>query len=76
MDLRGFGPGNQGCPWVLSQLQTSVFMKQVLFVIDDTTDQRFLTQMLLALWKQVPFSSPNLREHHPTVNPITYDYQL
>ncbi|MET0028108.1 MAG: hypothetical protein ABW101_10765 [Candidatus Thiodiazotropha sp.] len=68
MDLRSFGPSNQGCLWELGQLLAGISLKRVLFVIDDTTDQDYLKQMFQTLWRQVPVSSPNLSEQAAQVN--------
>lgn len=67
MDLRSFSPRNQGCLWELEQLLTGTSLAQVLFVVDETTDQAFLKNKLLALWDQVPDDSPNRAAPVPVV---------
>jgi len=67
MDLRSFSPRNQGCLWELEQLLTGTPLAQVLFVVDETTDQVFLKNKLLALWDQVPEDSPNRATPVPVV---------
>jgi hypothetical protein len=67
MDLRSFSPRNQGCLWELEQLLTGTSLAQVLFVVDETTDQAFLKNKLLALWDQVPDDSPNRATPVPVV---------
>ena len=67
MDLRSFSARNQGCIYELGQLLNSVDLRRVLFLVDDTTDRKFLTATVSALWQDVPSDSPNASVPHPTV---------
>jgi len=67
MDLRSFAPTNQGCLYELEQLLNLVDLKQVAFLVDDTTDRPFLEQSLQRLWQQVDPASPNCRVASPMV---------
>ena len=67
MDLRSFSPGNQGCLWELEQLLNGMPLEQVLFVVDETTDQPFLEDKLQTLWGRVSADSPNRAQSSPVV---------
>jgi hypothetical protein len=67
MDLRSFAPTNQGCLYELEQLLNLVDLKQVAFLVDDTTDRPFLEQSLQRLWQQVDPASPNCQTASPVV---------
>lgn len=67
MDLRSFSPGNQGCLWELQQLLNGTPLEQVLFVVDETTDQPFLEDKLQTLWGRVSADSPNRAQQSPVV---------
>ncbi len=59
MDLRGFGRDNAGCRAELRALTARVPLERVTFVVDDTTDERFLDDELAGLLAEAPESSPN-----------------
>jgi hypothetical protein len=59
MDLRSFGPTNQGCIYELEQLLGIAPLERIVLLVDDTTDRPFLEQTLRGLWAQVPSDSPN-----------------
>ena len=67
MDLRSFSPENQGCLYELEQLLDIVDLAQVTFLVDETTDLRFLEKTLQMLWNNVNIDSPNCRVESPTV---------
>ena len=67
MDLRSFSDRNQGCIYELGQLLNSVDLRRVVFLVDDTTDRRFLSSTVAALWQQVTPESPNASVAHPTM---------
>lgn len=50
MDLRGFGPNNQGCTYELYQLVDLVPLSRVILTVDRTTDEHFLYTVLEAAW--------------------------
>ena len=51
MDLRGFGPNNQGCTYELYQLVDLVPLSRVILTVDRTTDETFLHTVLQAAWE-------------------------
>jgi hypothetical protein len=65
MDLRSFAPQNQGCLFELGELLNSVDLRRVVFVIDATTDRRFLESSLANLWTGVAAESPNRKASEP-----------
>jgi hypothetical protein len=65
MDLRGFSSANQGCLFELGELLNFVDLDRVLFVIDPSTDRRFLESSLAQLWESVPAASPNRKNASP-----------
>ena len=65
MDLRSFSAGNQGCLFELGELLNSVDLRRVVFVIDSTTDRRFLEAALGRLWAGVAPQSPNRQTADP-----------
>jgi hypothetical protein len=67
MDLRSFGPGNQGCLYELGRLLDAIELDRVVFVIDATTDRAFLEQALTRLWARLAAGSPNQRAAAPAV---------
>ena len=62
MDLRGFTSSNAGCIFEIGALMNSVPLGQVVFVIDRTTDEALLENILRDAWTQLARSSPN-RDH-------------
>jgi hypothetical protein len=59
MDLRGFSSQNAGCVFEISELISTVPLGQVLFIIDDTTDELFLRQVMQQSWDHMRPTSPN-----------------
>lgn len=59
MDLRGFSAQNAGCIFEISELINMMPMGQVLFIIDETTDEPFLRQVIQQSWDHMKSSSPN-----------------
>lgn len=59
MDLRSFSRENQGCLFELGELLNSVELRRVVFIIDASTDRRFLESALADLWSGVAAESPN-----------------
>lgn len=59
MDLRSFSPSNQGCMFELGQLLDGVDLARVVFLVDETTDRRFLEATLQRLWSELSVDSPN-----------------
>jgi hypothetical protein len=67
MDLRSFSRENQGCLFELGELLNSVDLRRVVFIIDATTDRRFLESALADLWRGVAAESPNRKTSEPAV---------
>ena len=59
MDLRGFSSENAGCIFEINELINTVAVKRVVFIIDDTTDELFLRQVLQKSWDDMKQASPN-----------------
>jgi hypothetical protein len=60
MDLRSFSKGNRGCTYELRVLFDSVPVERTLLMIDATTDQFCLKELLGDLWRTLAPTSPNL----------------
>jgi hypothetical protein len=65
MDLRSFSPANQGCLFELGRLLDGVNLERVVFLVDATTDRRFLEAALQRLWQELRAGSPNLESPAP-----------
>ncbi len=59
MDLRGFSAQNAGCIFEITELINTVTLKRILFIIDGTTDEIFLRQVLQRAWQGMRATSPN-----------------
>jgi hypothetical protein len=59
MDLRGFSAHNAGVLYEIDELINIVPLKRVVFVVDDTTDERFLRQTAQQSWERMKLTSPN-----------------
>lgn len=59
MDLRGFSSQNMGCIFEIKELINAVTLGQMAFIIDDTTDELFLRQVVHQAWDQMSPTSPN-----------------
>ena len=59
MDLRGFSLQNAGCVFEISELINITPLRQVIFIIDDTTDEPFLRQTIQQSWDHMKPTSPN-----------------
>jgi hypothetical protein len=62
MDLRGFGPHRLGCIYELGVLCDGMPMEAIVFLIDATTDFKFLKSTLEQLWNTMESHSPNANE--------------
>jgi hypothetical protein len=67
MDLRGFTLTNKGCIFELHELLDTVPLDRILLVVDDTTDDGFLTDVLQQGWLHVSTDSPSRTDAHPRV---------
>ena len=59
MDLRGFSPQNRGVAFEINEIVNVVSLERVVFVVDDTTDERFLHETARRAWDQMRPASPN-----------------
>jgi hypothetical protein len=59
MDLRGFTAQNTGCIYEIGELINLAPLGQVIFLIDDTTDEAFLRQILQQSLTEMRPASPN-----------------
>src|SRR5688572_2345493 len=59
MDLRSFSSQNAGCVFEINELINVVSLGRVMFIIDETTDESFLRQILQQSWDHMSSSSPN-----------------
>jgi hypothetical protein len=59
MDLRGFSRANKGCEYELGQLLAWVPLGQVVLLVDDTTQQASLQEVLRSQWSRLPVESVN-----------------
>jgi hypothetical protein len=60
MDLRGFSAANQGCVYELGELIREVAFGRVLFAVDASTDDGYLTTVVEGIRQGLPASSPNV----------------
>jgi len=60
MDLRGFTERNDGCKHEIQELINLKPAKEILFIIDHTTDDEYLEQLIQDYWKNMRGDSPNL----------------
>ena len=68
MDLRGFSPSNRGCVFEINELLEVMPLHRIVFVVDRTTDERFLAHVLANAWARVTKDSPNWRDPAPRVH--------
>ncbi len=73
MDLRGFGPGNQGCTFEIHALLAHVDLRRVILAVDETTDRAFLDETLRAGWAAAGHHGPNAAIPDPTVTLFPLD---
>lgn len=61
MDLSGFSQENSGCVFEIHELFNVTALPRVVFAIDETTDQPFLSRTMQQAWAQLKDRSPNRR---------------
>jgi hypothetical protein len=59
MDLRSFSSQNAGCIFEINELINTVTLERMIFIIDETTDEIFLRQVLQQAWDGMRSTSPN-----------------
>ena len=62
MDLRDFSHTNAGCIFEISELFNLVPLQRLVFVVDESTDQKFMRETMSETWKQLRDRSPNRRQ--------------
>lgn len=67
MDLRGFARGSEGCIFELNELLDAVPLPGILLIVDRTTDEPFLAEVLNAAWTRIGAHSPNRDDPAPQV---------
>ena len=67
MDVRGFSSRNAGCIFEISELINVMPLGQVLFIVDGTTDEAFLRQIVKQAWENMKSTSPN---RHSQAGPL------
>ncbi len=73
MDVRGFSARNAGCIFEISELINVMPLGQVLFIIDGTTDETFLRQVLMQAWENMKSTSPNRRSQSGPLRLFHFD---
>ena len=73
MDLRGFSQSNQGCVFEIKELLGGMRLRHIVFVVDRTTDERFLAQVFADTWGTVTNASPNWNDPAPRVRLYRFD---
>jgi hypothetical protein len=59
MDLRGFSSKNAGAAYEIEELINVVPLERVVFVVDETTDEWYLRQIVRQSWNRMRPASPN-----------------
>jgi hypothetical protein len=73
MDLRGFSQSNRGCVFEINELLELMPIRYIVFVVDRTTDKRFLAQVFTDAWASVTQVSPNWNDSAPRVGLYDFD---
>ena len=50
MDLRAFSQSNAGCIFEISELFNLVPLQRLVFILDESTDQKFMRETMLEAW--------------------------
>jgi hypothetical protein len=67
MDLRGYSEERKGCQREVDFLFDAVPLDRLLFVVDTATDMGLVQDMLLARWRRLRKTSPNISLASPVV---------
>lgn len=59
MDLRGFSSENKGCKFEVDELINTKPLDNLIFIIDESTNEKYLHQTLQDSWNNMASSSPN-----------------
>ena len=61
MDLRAFSRSNAGCVFEINELFNLVPLQRLVFIVDESTDQKFMHETMSEAWKGPRDRSPNRR---------------
>lgn len=61
MDLRAFSRSNAGCVFEINELFNLVPLERLVFIVDESTDQKFMREIMSEAWKGLRGRSPNRR---------------
>ena len=61
MDLRAFSRSNAGCVFEINELLNLVPLQRLVFIVDESTDQKFMHETMSEAWKGLRDRSPNRR---------------
>jgi hypothetical protein len=59
MDLRGFSQENRGVVYEINEVINVVPLERVVLIVDRTTDEEFLRQIIQGCWERMKPTSPN-----------------
>jgi hypothetical protein len=68
MDLRGYSEERKGCQREVDFLFDAVPLDRLLFVVETATDMGLVQDMLLARWRRLRKTSPNISLASPVVH--------
>ena len=72
MDLRSFSRDRAGCIFEITELINTVPLNRAVFVVDATTDEVFLRQVIETAWENLLPSSPNYASSAPRIQLAHY----
>jgi hypothetical protein len=61
MDLCAFSRSNAGCVFEINELFNLVPLQHLVFIVDESTDQKFIRETMSERWKGLRDRSPNRR---------------
>jgi hypothetical protein len=61
MDLRAFSRSNAGCVFEINELFNLAPLQRLVFIVDESTDQKFMRETMAEAWKGLRDRSPNRR---------------
>ena len=61
MDLCAFSRSNAGCVFEINELFNLVPLQRLVFIVDESTDQKFMHEAMSEAWKGLKDRSPNRR---------------
>jgi len=67
MDLASLGSQNQGVAYELGRLFAGIDLARIVLLIDDSTDQAVLREVVANAWAAMPAESPNATSSNPSL---------